>query len=87
MLTIEKLELMENGLVFAKGIVNNPHLYKDKVRWIAKRGGGPQDWAIYYHLTDKSYSYIESNGDKCFTELVIKDLVPCNDEAYRAYRL
>jgi len=84
-LTIEKLKEMKPQTVFAKGIVYDPRLHGDMVKWVAVRGG-IWDWAIYYHHSHYDYEYVKRFGDKCFTEAVIKRLVPCNEEAYKRYR-
>lgn len=75
---------MEAG-VFAKGTGTYPELYKDEVKWVATRGG-IHDWAVYYHTSDKSDTFVKEQGDKAFTESVIKRLVPCDDEAWKMYR-
>jgi len=85
-LTIEKLKEMKHGKIFATGTGTYPELTDKEVRWVACRGKGYHDWAIYYHLPSQDIYTIASNGDKCFTESVIKLLVPCNDEAYGLYR-
>jgi hypothetical protein len=84
-LTLEQLKEMEPGIVFANGVTNDPRLYREPVRWLAKRGR-IHDWTIYYHLEKSPLSWIESWGDKCFTEAVIRELVPCDDEAFNMYR-
>ena len=85
-LTLETLKTMEPGKVFATGVTQDPRLYRDPVKWVAKRGR-IHDWAIYYHLETSSAQWIESHGDKCYTKEVIKDLVPCDEEALKMYRL
>jgi len=85
MLTKEMLEAMPEDTVFATGITMNEGLYKEPVRWVAVRGG-IADWAIYYHKERNSVQYVRECGDKCFTKEIIKDLVPCDDEAFKLYR-
>jgi len=85
MLTKEMLEAMPEGTVFATGVVNEPGLYKEPVRWLAVRGG-IADWAIYYHKEAMGIAYIRDHGDKCFTKEIIKKLVPCDEDAFKAYR-
>jgi hypothetical protein len=86
-LTLDELKKMQPHTIFARGSGLIPELNKDKkVKWIALRGYIP-DWAIYYDDEDKSEENIRDWGNKCFTEVVIKNLVPCNDEALKAYRL
>lgn len=85
MLTKEMLESMPQDTVFATGVVNEPGLYHIPVRWLAVRGG-IADWAIYYHKEKMGIKYIRDCGDKCFTEEIIKKLVPCDEDAFKAYR-
>ena len=85
MLTLEDLKEMAPGR-FAGGVIDDPRLYKDgPVRWVAVRGG-IEDWALYYHHAGASEEFVMSSGDKCFTPQVIRDLVPCEDDAYNMYR-
>ena len=84
-LTIDKLKEMKAGTIFATGTGTYPELTEQEVRWVACRGG-MHDWCIYYAETDKSNLWIQKQGDKCFTESVIKRLVPCDDEAFEMYR-
>ena len=85
-LTVEKLKNMQPEERFARGTGTYPELTNKEIRWVAVRGGGTHDWSIYYHLVDKSEETIAREGDKCFTQSVIKRLVPCSDEAYALYR-
>ena len=86
MLDKKMLEDMPSGTIFATGIRFDNRLYKDgEIRWIAKRGG-VYDWAIYYHHSGLSIEVVSMTGDKCFTEEIIRDLVPCDDEAFALYR-
>jgi len=84
-LTIDDLKEMKRG-VFATGITNDDRLVADKeLKWVAVRGT-IHDWAIYYHLSSMPDSFVASNGDKCFTTEVIRELVPCTDAAFEMYR-
>lgn len=85
MLTKKMLEVMPPDTVFATGVVNEPGLYKEPVRWVAVRGG-IWDWAIYYHKEESSIEFVRDHGDKCFTEEIIKRLVPCDETAFETYR-
>jgi len=85
MLTIEDLKEMEPGTIIATGVTENDYLYHKPVRWVAKRGR-VHDWAIYYDKEEKNQFEVENWGNKCFTEAVIKELVPCDDAAMRMYR-
>lgn len=85
MLTKKMLEAMPPGTVFATGVVSEPGLYMEPVRWLAKRGG-IADWAIYYHRKEYELEWIKDYGDKCVTEKIIKKLVPCDEDTFKAYR-
>lgn len=85
-LTEQNLKDMSPGERFATGIGTYPELHQKAIRWVAVRGEGMHDWAIYYHLLKNDVYYISRQGDKCFTESVIKKLVPCTDEAHNLYR-
>ena len=92
MLDLQMLKDMPPGTVFATGTETDT---KDslfmantgkELRWIAVRGGGHFDWAIYCHFADKDIEWIKRQGDKVRFEKHIRRLVPCDDEAYRKYR-
>ena len=86
-LTKKQLIEMKPGEIFATGTGTYPELHKEfELRWVACRGKGYCDWCIYYHKLDNSKEYIADNGDKVFTESVIKRLVPCDKEAWKLYR-
>jgi hypothetical protein len=85
MMTIEDLKEMEPGHIINTGVVLNSRLYHQPVRWVAVRGR-IHDWAIYYEKEEKSVEWVRNHGNKCFTESVIKELVPCDDTAMRMYR-
>lgn len=93
MLTIEDLKNMPPGTIFAEGIVeNSPEgVYMTdsnigkKLMWLAKRGNIP-DWCIYIHWAEEGRLFVELQGDKVCVAENIKKLVPCTDEAYKAYR-
>lgn len=87
MLTAQQLKDMKSGQIIAQGVTSNPRLYKDPVKWIAVRGKGFHDWALYYHLQHMSNQTVLEAGDKSTTESVIRGLVPCDDEAWNLYRM
>ena len=85
MLTKEMLDAMPPDTIFATGVTMNEGLYREPVRWVAVRGG-IADWTIYYYKEESSIDYVRDYGDKCFTKNIIKELVPCNEDAFKAYR-
>lgn len=85
MLTVNQLKAMPPLTIFATGLILNPRIYRERVRWIAQRGK-IYDWTIYYHLPDWHIEQIAANGDKLCSDDLIKKLVPCTDEAFSLYR-
>jgi len=84
-LTVQNLKEMKPK-IFATGTGTYPEFTDEEIRWVAKRGDGYHDWTIYYHLVEHKEIHIVQHGHKCFTESIIKRLVPCTDEAYALYR-
>jgi len=92
MLDLEMLKIIPAGTVFGEGIViDNPdginmtNSGKD-LRWVAKKGFGYDDWAIYIHWADNDILFVAEQGDKVNWEDNIRKLVPCTDEVYEKYR-
>ena len=85
-LTIQKLKAMKPG-VFATGTGTYPEIIDIEIRWVAVRGGGYHDWTIYYLSSSQPVGVVVTNGDKMFTESIIRRLVPCEAEAFGMYRL
>lgn len=83
-LTVEDIFSIEEGTIIGTGLLTDPRIYKDQVRWVA--AVGEVDWAIYYHHAFHDKNYIKRSGDKMFTPEVIRALVPCTDEAFKLYR-
>jgi hypothetical protein len=86
MLTLQQLKDMKPGR-FATGTGYHPEIIHKDIRWVAVRGEGYHDWAIYYLHVYANIEDVMTNGDKMFTESVIKRLVPCDDKAFKMYRL
>jgi len=84
-LTLQNLKEMEAGTIIASGVDLYEELYKEPIKWVAIRGG-IHDWSIYYGQPEMIDEYITAYGEKCHTESIIKELVPCNDEAFKMYR-
>lgn len=92
-LTVEALEAMEPGTVFAEGVIENSPagLYMSnenigkKLLWVAKRGMGIPDWAIYTHWEERGREFVLQQGDKVMRDNA-KKLVRCTDAALNMYR-
>jgi len=85
-LTEQKLKDMKPGEIIATGVGTYDDVVNCEIMWVAKRGDGYHDWAIYYLQSYQSIYKIITEGDKMFTNSVIKRLVPCDDEAFNLYR-
>jgi len=89
----ESFKKIPKGVVFASGLIPNEPggLYMTDVRqgdllmWVAKKGA-IDDWAIYAHWKEKGISFVTTNGHKV-SKRDIRDLVPCDEEMFNAYRL
>lgn len=92
MLTIEKLKAMPDHAFFATGTIPdnadglNMTGSGDELRWVAVRGTGYHDWAIYVRNVAFNIYWIAESGDKVHSAENIKKLVPCDDESYAMYR-
>ena len=86
MLDKRMLDDMPPGTIFSTGAGTIPQLHREiPVRWLAVRGG-IHDWAIYYDREERSISAIRDYGNKVTSSSTIKELVPCDDEAFKLYR-
>ena len=82
MLTLKQLQEMEPDVLFKKGELISPN---SSLRWVAVRGG-IHDWAIYAGSITNSYEWVKRFGNKIYSEKLIRNLVPCDDEAFKMYR-
>ena len=90
MLTLQKLKAMKPRTIIEYG----SGMIEDRTfMWVAVRGG-IHDWAIYFSLNAQPFvdfwagnkEGIAAHGEKVFDEKTIKELVPCDDEAFKMYR-
>lgn len=92
MLDKQMLDAMPLGTIFATGTAkDNPgelfmHGTDELIRWVAVRGYGPGDWAIYCLEAGCDPGHIAKMGDKVWDESHIRKLVPCDDGAFNLYR-
>lgn len=79
-LTLEQLKEFKPHEIFATGLT------PDGWGWVAVRGG-IHDWAIYVDPSrEKTPEETARWGDKVHYEKVIREMVPCTDEAMEWYR-
>lgn len=86
---------MPDGNIFAKGVIANspeglfmtsdPEYQGRPLLWLAKRGNGYHDWAIYVHWAENGEDFVRTNGDKVSIHNIQK-LVDCDDAALSMYR-
>ena len=81
------LMTMPDGTVFATGTGLFLDVAEEEIRWVAVRGSGYYDWTIYYHKVSMNIDFITRNGDKLFNEKTIKRFVPCDEDAWKLYRM
>jgi hypothetical protein len=100
MLDLNMLNAMPPGTMFAAGVGFDVsyNIYVagtgKRLRWVAVRGQGILDWAIYYMPEDTVFGVkifpsddrIAREGDKIFGNNLIQRLVPCDDDALKMYR-
>ena len=92
MLTLERLKAMKPGEIFDRGEADdlpgdlNMTGKGERLRWVAVRGKGIPDWAIYTHYAYMSDEYVRDSGDKVHSEQHVRQLVRCDDEAFSMYR-
>ena len=92
MLTVKMLDAMPPDTIFATGMATDTpdSLYLANtgkpLRWVAVRGVGYGDWAIYAHLAHNNIEDIRNHGDKVHFEIHIRRCVECDDEAMGRYR-
>lgn len=99
-LTEEMLKNMKPGTIFAKGYEKNEPegLFMvskrrgEWLKWIACRGKGFYDWAIYLYWQEEDYTmnftseeFIQTNGDK-ISKLDALKLIKCTKEAEELFR-
>lgn len=92
-LSFKEFQNIESGTVFAKGIImdgpNGLHMTNNseqELRWLAKKGEGYDDWAVYVATSSQSYEYIEQYGDKVFSERNILKCIQADRETLNRYR-
>lgn len=92
-LTVDHLRNMPAQSIFASGVIcdnaegcnmTNSGRY---LRWVAVKGDGSTDWAIYVHWTgEHNDEWIARNGQKVLSFCNIEGMVKCTLEAREKYR-
>lgn len=95
-LTAGTLKSMPASRVFATGVTSNDpdgvfmsnERRGEKLDWIAKRGDGFHDWAIYtwWNSENKPVSWIMRHGQKVGDMNNVKKLINCDEGAAALYR-
>lgn len=91
-ITIELLDVLPEGSIFAIGITTDN---KDgfnmsdsgrEIGWIAKKGDGGNDWAVYTHFTNHDLFFIQTQGDKVHPREYIENVLQFDDAVWERYR-
>jgi len=90
MLTLQQLKEMKPHTIFE---FKAGEMDGRTFMWVAVRGG-IHDWAIYTSLSAVPFvdfwgadkKELARRGDKLFNKEKIRELVPCDDEAFAMYR-
>lgn len=85
-LTTDDIDCLVAKEIFARGFGTHPRVRTEPIRWVAVRGGGYHDWAIYRGPLEWDEDMIRRQGDKIMSDDVIRYLVPCDDAALQNYR-
>lgn len=93
-LTVEQLKAIAPDGCFAQGTATNcpAGIYMSMQRegellmWIAVRGTGHHDWAIYINWASDGWDSVLTKGEKVTSKANIQKLVDCDDEALALYR-
>ncbi len=91
-ITLQDLKDMPTGHVFGVGeaMDNEDGLFMantgEMLKWVAVRGEGRADWAIYCHFSNCSETFIKIHGDKVTSDANIRKCVACHPEALAEYR-
>lgn len=83
MMTLAEFQQLPPGEAFASG---EAFQHARLVRWIAVKGWG-DDWAVYVGPYTHGLDEIRARGDKVFLPATIQQLVPCEPDVLRRYRL
>lgn len=92
MLTLEMLKILKPDIIFATGVLSdspegiNMTRSGKLLRWVAVTGY-VADWTIYCHWEYQDEFWIKRYGDKVINRENIEKCVPCNDEAFKRYRI
>ncbi len=87
-LTIEILKALEHGDIIDHGVGIIHAVADHEVKWVACKGLGPiNDWAIYYGHPYWDKKHIKLHGIKIRDRIIARELMPCDDEVLKKYRL
>jgi len=77
-----ELKLVPHGEIFRTGI---SLIDEKEVRWVAKKGG-IEDWAIYQGPRTWNEDRIAREGDKIYSDRIIKSLLNPTVKMFNLYR-
>lgn len=91
-ISLEQLKSLPATKIFRYGVIDNEKLDDPNfptnvhVRFVAKKGNGHNDWAIYLSYAVSKNDDIAKYGIKVTRPLEIQMLCPCTKQAYEKYR-
>jgi len=91
MVTTDDFNKIPYGEIFDRGIATdnaegiNMTGSGNKLKWIAKKGGG-NDWAIYLHFAGHNEDFIREHGQKITDKDIVRKLIVCDDQMMEKYR-
>ena len=87
-LELEDLEQTSNGQIIAMGKGYYPDIEKDEdINWIAEKGHGGNDFAIYWISAKQPIMTTTHNGEKLLDMKMVQELLNCSEEVLERYRL
>ena len=85
-LTINDLKEAAPGSILRTGRGLYPSITHGRIKWVAVRGRGFHDWAIYYDRVDQDEYDIATRGDKIYDLQIAGILAGATPAALRLYR-
>lgn len=89
---IEEFDALENATIFATGVTTDTsdglHMMGTgkEIIWIAKKGDGGHDWAVYTHYSNRDLYFIQTQGDKVYNRDSIANILDIDDDMWERYR-
>jgi hypothetical protein len=87
LLTLNVLKSIPAGRIFHVVITQLQYeLPGQMAKFVAVKGAGLNDWAIYFGRGDDATEHVRRHGNKVSTTEFIQHICPCDQEALNLYR-